>query len=245
MRKIAISLSKGGVAKTTTAVNLAAGLAKKGARVLLLDTDTQGQVSFMFGLKPKVNLSDVITGDCGLDEATIQVRENLWIIAGGREIAGIKRLIDRTDLGGEYTLSEAFTPIEKKFDFVLVDTSPGWDSVTLNVLFYAEEILCPISLEVMTLHGLSSFIKSVEAVQKYNKNLKLRYIVPTFLDGRVKKSVEILKQLEEFYPDRLCNPIHYNVRLSEAPGYAQTIYEFAPQSQGAIDYEQLTERVYA
>jgi chromosome partitioning protein len=103
--------------------------------------------------------------------------------------------------------------------------------------------LIPVSLEVMALQGLIEFVRLLEPIQKYNSSLALRYILPTFMDRRVKKSEEILAQLQGYYGDLVCEPIRYNVRLSEAPGYGQTIYEYAPASAGANDYRQLAERI--
>lgn len=242
-RRIGISISKGGVGKTTTAVNLAAGLSFAGFKVLLVDTDTQGQDSFMLGVKTKAGLTELVTEELRPEEAVTQARERLWLLAGGKSLAGIKRLIDRKDFGGERTLFDALTPIEKQYDYVIVDTSPGWDPLTVNVLFYVNEILTPVSLEVMTLQGLLEFLKSISAIQKHRKEVALKYILPTFMDKRVKQSIGILEKIEELYGSLLCPPIRYNVRLSEAPAYGQTIYEFAPGSPGAEDYRELVRKV--
>lgn len=242
-RTIGVSLSKGGVGKTTTAVNLAAGLALSGKKVLLIDTDTQGQASFILGLKPKAGLTELVTGELSADEVLTPARDNLALLAGGRSLAGIKRLIDRKDFGGEMTLSEALKPLEGRFDYVIVDTSPGWDPLTVNVLFYVTELMTPVSLEVMTIQGLTEFLKSIAAIQKYRKEINLRYIVPTFHDKRVKKSDNILARMREIYEDRICEPIRYNVKLSETPAYGKTIFEFAPESTGTEDYMKLVQRV--
>jgi chromosome partitioning protein len=243
MRRLAIALSKGGVGKSTTAVSLAAGLARVNARVLLVDTDTQGQVAGMLGVQPPGGLAELLAGEQRPEEAIIEARERLWLLAGGRALAGIKRLIDRKDFGGEQTLGEALGPLEDRYDYVILDTAPGWDVLSVNVLFYAAEVLAPIALEVLSLQSLLEFRKSLVAIQRYNPDLTLRYVVPTFLDRRVKKSLELLTQLESHFPAQLCTPIRYNVRLSEAPGYGQTIFEYAPESAGAKDYQHLIERI--
>jgi len=243
MRKIAISLTKGGVGKTTTAVNLAAGLALAGSRVLLVDTDTQGQVSFMLGLQPRAGLAELITEELTPEETIVAARERLWLLAGGRALAGVKRLIAQKDFGGERTLAEALAPLDGRYDYVVLDTSPGWDTMTINVLFYVQEVLTPVSLEVLTVRGLVEFRRSLVAIQKYNEGLSFKYVLPTFLDGRVRKSAEILGQLRAYYGQQLCLPIRYNVRLSEAAGFGQTIFEYAPNSPGAEDYWKLTERI--
>lgn len=243
MRKIAVSLSKGGVGKTTTAVNLSAGLAREGYKVLLVDTDTQGQTSRALGVKSNAGLAELILGEVKPEEAIVEARERLYLLAGGRSLAGIKRAIDRKDFGGEKTLSEGLDPIDDQYDFIILDTSPGWDSLTVNVLFYTDEILAPVSMEILTLTGLLDFQQSIEAIQKYREDLKIRYILPTFFDKRVKKSEEILQQLQSFYGDKVCDPIRYSVRLSEAPGFGQDIYEYSPASAGAEDYKSLVRRI--
>ncbi len=243
MRKIAVALSKGGVGKTTTAVNLAAGLAHSGRRVLLVDVDTQGQVSKALGIEPERGLADLANGDATAEEVIVPARDHLALIAGGRALAGLKRLITRKDFGGEQVLNETLSALDNAYDYVILDTAPGWDALTVNVLFYAQEVMAPVSLEIMTLQGLREFQKSMLAIQKYHPSLSLNYVVPTFFDRRVRKSAEILDQLHEHYGAQVCAPIRYNVRLSEAPGYGQTIFEYARHSPGADDYRTLAERV--
>jgi chromosome partitioning protein len=243
MRKIAVALSKGGVGKTTTAINLAAGLARAGQQVLLVDMDTQGQVAKALGLRPAAGVAEMVMEDLSPEQVLVEAREGVWLLAGGRALAGLKRVISRKDFGGERTLAEALAVLERRFDLALVDTAPAWDTLTVNALFYADQVLIPVSLEVMALQGLIEFVRSLEPIQKYHSGLELRYIVPTFMDRRVKKSEEILGQLQSYYAGLVCEPVRYNVRLSEAPGYGQTIFEYAPNSPGAQDYQQLTERI--
>lgn len=247
MRKIAVSLSKGGVGKTTTAVNLGAALALAGQRVLLVDTDTQGQCASILGVRPEQGLAAVATGEIALRDALLEARPNLWLLGGGRALAGLKRLIDRKDFGGEQTLSETLGAeilrAAGPFDFLLLDTSPGWDALTVNALFCVEEVIAPVSLEALTLQGLLEFSESLAAISKYKTPLGLRFVVPTFLDRRVSKSGEILELLQAHYPALICDPIRYNVRLSEAPGHGQTIFEYAPTSTGAHDYSALARTV--
>ena len=243
-RKIGISLSKGGVGKTTTAVNLAAGCALAGYKVLLVDTDTQGQAAYMLGVKPAGGLAELLTQELRIDEALLQARENLWLLAGGKSLAGVKRMIDRKDFGAEHTLSEALSSIDATYDFVIVDTSPGWDALTVNVLFYIKELLVPVSLEIMTIQALGSFFKNVGAIKKYHPDLNVKYIVPNFMDMRVKKKSEtILEKLESLYKDKLCEAIRYNNVISQAPMYGKTIYEYAPGAKGAQDYRELVRKV--
>ena len=242
-RKIGISLSKGGVGKSTTSVNLASGLALAGFKVLLIDTDTQGQDSFMLGVKPKAGLTELVTGELALKECLTKARDNLWMLTGGKALAGVKRMIDRKDYGGELTIAEAMVPVDKIFDYVIVDTSPGWDPLTVSVLFYVNELLIPVALDIMALQGLSEFLRSISSIQKYRPELSLKYILPTFEDKRVKKTSRILSKIAKIYGERLCKPVRYNVRLAEAPAYGKTIFEYAPGCNGAQDYRELVRKV--
>ena len=242
-RIIGVLLSKGGVGKTTTAVNLSAGLALAGYKVLLIDADTQGQAGYMLGVKPKSGLVELVTKELSPEEAVTQARERLWLLAGGKSLAGIKRLIDRKDFGGEFTLAEALSPLENQYDYIIVDTSPGWDALTISVLFYVKEVLAPITLDVMALHGFVEFLKSLSTIREYRKEVTLKYLLPTFLDNRIGKPPEILERLEQHYYQKLCKPIRYNLMLSKAPAYGQTIYEYAPGSPGSQDYRELVKKV--
>ena len=242
-RTIAVSLSKGGVGKTTTAVNLSAGLALSGFKVLLVDTDTQGQDSYMLGIKPVAGLTELLTKEVDKNRAIIPARKNLWLLSGGKSLAGVKRIIDRKDFGGEMMLSEALSPLENLFDYIVVDTSPGWDPLTVNVLFYVKEILVPVALDVMALQGLIEFLKSLSSIQNYRKDVSLKYIVPTFLDNRIGSPGKILNKLLELYEDFVCSPIHYNSSFADAPAFGQTTYEFAPGSTGTDDFKKLVRRV--
>ncbi len=242
-RKICITLSKGGVGKTTTAVNLSAGLALAGYKVLLVDTDTQGQCAYVLGQKPKAGVTELLTGELSTDEIAIDARENLSLIAGGKSLAGIKRMITRKSFGGEWTLSEAMREIEYRYDYIIIDTSPGWDQLTVNVLFYATEVLVPMALEFMPLHGLSEFIKRLGSIQQYRKDIALKYILPTFMDTRIKGPQQIFSRIKKLYPEYVCKPIGYSENLSEAPSYGKTIFEFAPGCNASIDYRELVRRV--
>ncbi len=243
MRKIGVALSKGGVGKTTTAVNLSAGLAKAGKKVLLVDTDTQGQVSVLLGADPEHGLADVLTDNTQIEDSIIKARENLYLLAGGDALAGVKGTILKNQDQPQLALASKLESIEGDYDFVIIDTAPSWDILNLCVLFYVNEVMVPISLEVLSVQGFSKFMDNLDSVSKYQQNLELKYILPTFLDRRVKRSEEILEQLRTTYPDTICDPIRYNSRLAEAPGTGQTIFEFDARSAGAKDYNKLVSKV--
>ncbi len=242
-RKICVTLSKGGVGKTTTSVSLSSGLALAGYKVLLVDTDTQGQSSYMLGKKPRAGLTELLTKELAPEECISRARKNLWILAGGKSLAGVKRIIDKKSFGAEWALSTAMKELDSRYDFIIIDTAPGWDQLIVNVLFYATEVLVPVALEVMPLQGLAEFMKSLGSIQKYRKEIVLKYIVPTFMDTRIKGPETIFAQLEKLYPEYMCPPIRYSESLSEAPSYGKSIFEFAPGSTAAADYKELVRKV--
>ena len=239
MRKIAIALSKGGVAKTTTAVHLAWKLAAEGRKVLLIDTDTQAQCSKLLGVEPSKGLAELLDGE---PVDPVEVREGLRFLAGSQRLAQVKRLIAREDIRGEEFLSVRLERFEGQFDFVILDTAPGWDSLSVNVLFYAGEILCPVSMESLAVDGFLSFLENIEQIKRY-RDISVSLVLPTFLDGRVKKSRQILEQLQVYFGERVCEPIRYSVNLSRCPAYGQTVFSYAPGDRGAADYSRLARRV--
>lgn len=241
-RIISISLSKGGVGKTTTAVNLSAALALSGRRVLLIDTDTQAQAGKALGLRPEVGLADYLLGHASFEQAIVQARPNLDLMAGGHRLAAVKQVIAEADMRQEETLSAALSPYVPYYHYVILDTSPGWDNLQINVLFFAQAILTPVNLEVLSLDGLIEFTRRIQEVQRYH-DVALRYVLPTALDRRVKQTTEIMPQLQQHFGTAVCKPIRYNVRLSEAPAYGQHIFEYDPHSNGAQDYMELTKRI--
>ncbi len=245
MRRIVVSLLKGGVAKSETAVSLAHGMAMRGLKVLLVDTDVQAQCSDMLGIYPERGLAQVIAGWPDPDGVLAEARENLWLLAGGNDLAGVKMEIARREMSPESVLDEALQRFQDRFDVMIIDTAPGWDTLLVNALFCSREVLSPVSMEPMALSGLQRFEERLSIIQKYNPQLVLRWIIPTFVDGRVKKTAEILRQLKERYGELIGPSIKYSVKLSEAPAFGKTIYEHDPKGVGAKAYHALTERIMA
>ena len=239
MRKIVVANRKGGVAKTTTAVHLAAALSMADFKVLLIDTDSQGHCSKYFEVDPEYGLSDVIEGNVPAKQAIVEVWESLSFLAGGGDLVGTQRLIAREmPHKAPHMMKESLTPIEGQYDFVIIDTAPGYNELTVNVLFYAGEILIPVSMEALAVSGFAAFMREVDDVKEYT-DLEVKYIVPTFVDGRVKKSEAILDQLKDAFGNMVTLPIGYNVSLSEAPAWGKTVYDYAPKGRGALDYAKL------
>lgn len=250
MRKIAIAMAKGGVGKTTTAVNLAYGLAERGYRVLLVDCDTQGQAAKFLGVTPDYGLYEFITergksGEHVKKNSTLcPSRQNLWLLAGGMRLVELKNWLGEQPRETRQTvLGDKLMPKTGTLDYLIFDCAPGWDVLSVNILMAATEVLCPVALQGPALEGLKTFFQYLQSAQKLNLDLRLKYILPTMYDRRTRQSHEILKQLNRYFNRQLCEPIHFNVRLSEAPVHGRTIFEYMRQAVGAQDYFKLIRRI--
>lgn len=250
MRKIAIAMAKGGVGKTTTAVNLAHELANQGYKVLLVDCDTQAQVSKFLGLSPPFGMYEFVTGHDNAGnavskrEAVFEARENLWILDGGIKLVELKNWLGEQPREHRHTqLSKALVPKDGGLDYLIFDCAPGWDVLSVNILMAVSEVLCPVSLQVPALEGLKTFFGYLISAQRQNQSLELKYILPTMFDRRTKQSFKIYKNLKRYFAKQICDPISHNVRLSEAPGKGKTIFEYAKRAPGAEDYRKLARRI--
>jgi chromosome partitioning protein len=243
MRIIAVAMTKGGVGKTTTAVNLSHGLALRGQRVLLVDADTQGQCAKALGVASELTLTEVLLGEADLLEAVTRARENLDLVASDHHLTRAALAIARRATDGHLVLAEALAPAAGRYDYVVLDAAPGVDAVAVNVLGCADDVVAPVALNPAALAGVVDFVRHVERVSRHNDRLRLRYVLPTFHDQRTRQSGEMLDQLRDHFGGRLCRPIRINVELAEAFGWRRTIFEHAPRSRGADDYTAFTEHL--
>lgn len=250
MRKLAVAMAKGGVGKTSTAVNLAHNFALRGQKVLLVDCDTQSQVARFLGVKPKYGLYEFVTGadvkgrSVAKGEAIFAARDNLWILSGGTGLVELKHWLGEQPRDARHAvLLSHLTPKEGSLDWLIFDCSPGWDILSVNILMAVKEVLCPVALEAPSMEGLKTFFTYLVSVQKINKALRLKYILPTMYDRRTKHGEAILKQLERLFVREICEPVVRSVRIPEAAGLGQSIFEYAPKTVGALNYHKLAERV--
>jgi len=250
MRTIAVAMAKGGVGKTTTAVNLAHGLALRGRRVLLVDCDTQGQTAKFLGVAPPHGLYEFITGrdthgqPVAKRQALFPTRENLWLLAGGIQLVELKNWLgEQPREVRQGILAQALVPREGSLDYLIYDCAPGWDVLSVNILMAAREVLCPVALQGASLEGLKTFFGYLMSAQRQNPALELKYVLPTMFDRRTRQSFEIYRKLHRLFRKQICAPIHYNVRLAEAPAAGRTIFEYRRQAVGAEDYTHLIQRV--
>lgn len=242
MRIAVITQSKGGTGKTTTSVHLAAGLARAGKQVLLIDSDPQGNVSSSLGISSAKTLYHLYIERTPLLECVVHARENLDVLPADRQLAAVDQWLVMQSRREE-VLRRRLEVIEG-YDYVLIDTAPSFSLVGLNALMVAHEAWVPVAMEFLALEGLRQVAGNLRVVEEELKHkLPIHYVIPTFFDARHKKSQEVLHLLQEAYGVRVTTPVRADVRLSEAPSFHKTIFEHAPSSRGAADYQALIERI--
>lgn len=247
-RIIAITNQKGGVGKTTTAVNLAATLAEAGQRVLLLDFDPQGNASSGLGVERseiRSSIYDVITGNSGIEETIIRDwMENLDLIPADMSLAACDAELADVE-NKNLILRGALRPLREKYEYLLIDCPPSLGTITVNALSAADTVLIPIQCEYYALEGLRQVLSSIEIVQEaLNPSLLIEGIVFTMYDGRIRLSQEVVRTVRKNFRGNIFQSmIPRNVRLAEAPSHGLPITAYDSASSGAESYRKLAVEV--
>jgi chromosome partitioning protein len=247
---IAVTNQKGGVGKTTTAVNLGACLAQEGKRVLIIDIDPQGNATSGLGIN-RTNLEhciyDVLINGVGIQEVIIKTGlDNLLVVPATLQLAGAE--IELVSLiAREVKLKKALEKVKDEFDFILIDCPPSLGLLTLNALAAADRLLIPIQSEYYALEGLGQLMHTIQIVRKHlNPALDLEGVLVTMYDGRTNLSMQVVEEVKEFFKDKVFKSIiPRNVRLSEAPSHGQPIIMYDNRSKGAEMYVELAKEVIA
>ena len=247
-KTITVINQKGGVGKTTTALNLAAGLAESMLDVLLIDLDGQSNATQGIGLEKnsqKISVYEVIMGDASPDEAVLPTRHELLdIIPAHINLNGAKvELVSMTER--EYRLKKAVDALRDKYSFIIIDSPPSLDLLTVNALAASDSALIPIQCEYYALEGLGHLITTLQKVRKgLNENLDIEGVLLTMHDRRTSLSFQVMEEVRKHFRGSVYETyIPRNVRLAEAPSFGKTIFEYDPYSSGALAYESLVREV--
>lgn len=247
-RIIAIANQKGGVAKTTTAVNLGASLALMGQPVLLVDIDPQGNASSGLGIdKTKLNqcVYDVLINEVNPVEVIISTEiRNMDILPSTMQLAGAE--VEMVSLmAREQILKRALTPLKEKYQYIIIDCPPSLGLLTLNALAAADSLLIPIQCEFYALEGVGQLMNTVQLVQKHlNQSLKIEGVLLTMFDARLNLSIQVVDEVKKVFGNKVFkNIIPRNVRLSEAPSHGTPVVIYDPKSRGSEAYRELAKEV--
>ena len=243
---ICIANQKGGVGKTTTAVNLAACLAEEGKKTLLVDMDPQGNASSGLGVRAgKKTVYEVLLGDCTLDSVMEKTKQKrLWVAPSDIRLAGAELELANLERR-EFRMRAALEPVRKDYDFLIIDCPPSLGLLTINALTAAQSVLIPIQCEYYALEGVTALMNTVQRVKRsLNPGLEIEGVLLTMLDGRTNLGLQVVAEVKKHFKQAVFKTIvPRNVRLGEAPSHGLPIHMYDPRSTGAEAYIALAKEV--
>ncbi len=245
---ISFANQKGGVGKTTSAVNVAAWLGKKGKKVLLIDMDPQGNATSGVGISKKSiknSVYEVLLGEISAKDAVITTKyKNLSVIPATIALAGAE--LDLNEIGEKGKgMVKALEEIKDEYDYLIIDCPPTLGLLTINALSASNGVVIPMQCEFYSLEGLSQLILTIKRVrQSYNPNLEITGILLTMFNGRLLLTNQVIEELKKYYADKLFKtPVSRSVKLSEAPSYGEPICYYDPYSKGSLEYSDIAKEL--
>lgn len=244
---IAVANQKGGVGKTTTAVNLSASVAAKGKRVLIVDLDPQGNTTSGYGISKReveAGTYQLLLGEIEASDAVRHTKYDVDVIPANIQLSGAAIELIALEKR-ESRLRQALAGISEQYDFIFIDCPPALDLLTLNGLCAADSVLVPIQCEFFALEGLSELMTTIRTVKKmYNPYIELEGVLLTMYDGRLNLTLQVVSEVKKFFGDKLyATTIPRNVRLAEAPSYGMPVNHYDPSSKGTAAYSALAEEL--
>lgn len=246
MRCIAVLNQKGGVGKTTITVNLGAGLAGLGRRVLLIDLDPQAHLSYALGVSVEdldFSVYDFLQGELSFEQVRLQI-DGMSLIPASMQLSGMD-VHFAGKVNREFLLQKALAASSTDYDYILMDCPPNLGLLSVNALTAAREVFIPLQAEFLALQSLGRLMETVNIVQEQlNSRLQVTAIIATRFSKKKKLSREVISKIREYFPEQLLSTsIRENIALAEAPSYGQDIFTYSPKSNGAFDYQQLSSEV--
>ncbi|NND83051.1 MAG: ParA family protein [Gammaproteobacteria bacterium] len=248
-RVISVTNQKGGVGKTTTSINLAASLVKRGQRILLIDMDPQGNATVGCGIDPEeadTTIYDVLLLETSARAAVIKSASGIDVLPANADLAGAQvELLN--EIGRELRLKKALQSLQEDYDKIFIDCPPALNVLTINALVASNSVLIPMQCEYFALEGLSALISTVRKIREtLNPRLSIEGLLRTMFDGRNSLSNEVSRQLQDHFGDKVYETlIPRNVRLAEAPSYGEPAILYDPTSKGAKAYLALADEILA
>jgi chromosome partitioning protein len=246
-RVISITNQKGGVGKTTTSINLAAALVKRGQRLLLIDMDPQGNATVGCGVEPdaaETTIYDLLLLEASAADARVKTDSGIDVIPANGDLAGAQvELLN--EIGRELRLQKALKPLQGEYDYIFIDCPPALNVLTINALVASNSVLIPMQCEYFALEGLSALISTVRKIREtLNSRLSIEGLLRTLFDGRNTLANEVSKQLQTHFGDKVYKTvIPRNVRLAEAPSYGEPAISYDPDSKGSKAYLALADEM--
>jgi chromosome partitioning protein len=237
MRRVVVAMFKGGTGKTTVATSVAVGLARRGRNIVLVDLDAQANATdMMAGNEPRSpDMYSVIVEGTLPEMIAVSIEQHLKLLPSSQALAPVSNWLVMQNRREEILRKRLANLMSD--DYVIVDTGPSFSLLNLNALMFATEAWLPVSMDYLSLTGVSQFLDTIKMVEEeLGHRVPVRYVIPTFFDGRTRKSSAVLESLKESFGDAVTPPIRSNVKLSEAASYHQSIFDYAPDSSGAEDF---------